>query len=276
MRIHHLDCGTLHPLGGALIGFPHAVCHCLLLETEDGLVLVDTGIGLADTTAATTRLGRGFVRLMRPRLDQAETAVRRVTALGFRRADVRHIVLTHLDPDHAGGIADFPAATVHVTEPEYLVATGPPTRADQFRYRSPQWSHGPRWRVHPAGDGTDWFGFPGAQEFPAVPGVFLVPLPGHSRGHTGIAIRRDRDDSRDGHERWLLHAGDAYFHHSSLEPGGRTPVGATLFEAAIRTDTRAWRATRERLSALRAEPRLDIISAHDVAEYERWHRQPGG
>ena len=33
---------------------------------------------------------------------------------GFRREDVRHILVTHLDFDHAGGLPDFPDAVVHV------------------------------------------------------------------------------------------------------------------------------------------------------------------
>ncbi|GAA5036220.1 hypothetical protein [Actinopolymorpha pittospori] len=52
MRVHHLNCGTMRPLGGRLIdgrgGFLHRaelVCHCLLVETGDELVLVDTGMG---------------------------------------------------------------------------------------------------------------------------------------------------------------------------------------------------------------------------------------
>ena len=35
-----------------------------------------------------------------------------------------------------------------------------------------------------------------------------MPLVGHSRGHTGIAIHGD--------EGWLLHCGDAYFHHGEV------------------------------------------------------------
>jgi len=33
-------------------------------------------------------------------------------------SDVRHIVLTHLGFDHAGGLDDFPAATVHLLRQE--------------------------------------------------------------------------------------------------------------------------------------------------------------
>ena len=81
MRVHHLNCGTMRPLGGKLIdGRPGVfrratmVCHCLLVETNDGLALVDTGIGLGDI-ANPPRLGRKWVRQTTPKLDPAETAV---------------------------------------------------------------------------------------------------------------------------------------------------------------------------------------------------------
>ena len=52
MRVHHLNCGTFCPAGGAHVdGRSHGltgrlVCHCLLIETDrEGLVLVDTGLG---------------------------------------------------------------------------------------------------------------------------------------------------------------------------------------------------------------------------------------
>src|SRR5438477_8861370 len=55
MRIHHLSCGTMCPFGGRLwdgrtqvLGPAEIVCHCLLIETEVGLVLVDTGFGTRD------------------------------------------------------------------------------------------------------------------------------------------------------------------------------------------------------------------------------------
>ena len=42
MKVHHLNCGTMHPYG-----VPTIVCHVLLVETDNGLVLVDTGYGVA-------------------------------------------------------------------------------------------------------------------------------------------------------------------------------------------------------------------------------------
>ena len=51
-NIHHLHCGTMCPVCGPLFGqnrfTAKVICHCLLLETDQGLVLVDTGLGVQD------------------------------------------------------------------------------------------------------------------------------------------------------------------------------------------------------------------------------------
>ncbi len=148
MRIHHLNTGTMCPIGRRLVNgtgsvFQRArmVCHCLLAETNDGLALVDTGIGLGDI-ATPMRLGRKWVRQTTPRLDPAETAVQQVKALGFSPADVRHILLTHLDRDHAGGVPDFPNAKVHVHRREHDMAVANRIAAPKGRYITEQWQHG--------------------------------------------------------------------------------------------------------------------------------------
>jgi len=74
MRIHHINTGTMCPIGRRLVNgtgsiFQRArmVCHCLLVETNDGLALVDTGIGLGDI-ANPPRLGPKWVWQTTPRL----------------------------------------------------------------------------------------------------------------------------------------------------------------------------------------------------------------
>lgn len=117
MRVHHLNCGTCCPAGGRLFdGHTNAptarlVCHCRLIETDAGLVLVDTGYRARDVAHPRERLAKFFIAPNRPRLAPEETAVAQVRRLGFDPADVRHIVVSHLDFDHAGGIEDFPRAT---------------------------------------------------------------------------------------------------------------------------------------------------------------------
>ena len=108
-RVHHLNCGTLHAPPN-----PPAACHCLLLEDPAGLALVDTGIGLHDVRDPVGRIGRQLIDLAGFQFHEEQTALRQVERRGYRAADVRHVVLTHCDPDHTGGLADFPHARVHL------------------------------------------------------------------------------------------------------------------------------------------------------------------
>jgi len=122
MRIHHLNCGTHCRLGGTIFDgtsrrlFASIPTHCLLIETERGLVLVDTGYGVQDVRHPRSRLSLTWPTVLNVRLREQETALHQIEALGFSARDVRHIVLTHLDFDHAGGLEDFPEARVHVME----------------------------------------------------------------------------------------------------------------------------------------------------------------
>ena len=66
-----------------------------------------------------------------PRLIE-ETAIYQVEKLGFSRNDVRHIILTHLHNDHAGGLRDFPHAKVHVHKLEYEAIQSPKGFKERF------------------------------------------------------------------------------------------------------------------------------------------------
>ncbi|TIC87597.1 MBL fold metallo-hydrolase [Nocardioides sp. GY 10113] len=255
MRVHHLNCGTMNaPLAGRL------VCHVLLLETDaSGLVLVDTGFGLADIAQPRARLGPTGT-LLRPTLDPAEAAATQVEALGFRRDDVRHVVLTHFDLDHIGGLADFPEAAVHVTTAEYDAAVRSPGRRERLRYRAPQWDHGPKIVEHGA-DGEAWLGFSAATELTEIsPGIALVALPGHSRGHACVAVETESG--------WLLHAGDAMFHRGVLD-GTPTPRVLRLFENSIAWSRPRVRQNHERLAELATgHPEVTVFAAHDAVQWE--------
>lgn len=262
MRVHHLNCGTMCPRAGPLVNaLGRLVCHCLLVETEAGLVLVDTGWGTEDVRDPERRLGRGLPLLLRPALDPSETALRQIEGLGFRAQDVRHVIVTHLDPDHAGGLSDFPWATVHLLEDELRAVTSPRRPNEWLRYRKAQWAHGPRWRRYRPG-GAPWFGFESVRDLEGLPPeVLLVPLVGHTRGHTGVAV-----DTGQG---WLLHAGDAYFHERELRRGalGSTP-GLALMQLLDDVDSRARLRNQERLRALARDHggEVRIFCAHDPIE----------
>jgi glyoxylase-like metal-dependent hydrolase (beta-lactamase superfamily II) len=268
MRVHHLNTGTMCPMGqrlvngtGSLFRRARLVCHCLLLERNDGLALVDTGIGL-DDIAEPARLGRRWVRQTAPRLDPAETAVRQIRALGYAQDDVRHVLLTHLDRDHAGGIADFPNAKVHVHRREYEMAVLGRPAAPKGRYVTSQWKHGPEWTLYGEG-GDDWFGFKGVRALgDRESDILMIPLPGHTLGHCGVAVR--------GKEGWLLHAGDSYFFRGQIQQKPQMPLVLGLFQRRVDMDRAARQENQERLRALQTKHghEVTIFNSHDPVHYE--------
>ncbi|MEU2156943.1 MBL fold metallo-hydrolase [Streptomyces sp. NPDC019396] len=255
LTVHHLDCAPMRPLGGIPL-----VSHCLLIATGSGLVLVDTGLGAAEVSDP-RRLGGLFRHTMRPELDLSRTAAHQVRALGYDPYDVQDIVLTHLDLDHAGGLADFPHARVHVMADEYRSAMRRDTRLEANRYLPSQWAHGVDWVVHDTAD-SNWFGFQASRVMRA-PDILLVPLPGHTRGHCAVAVQQQNH--------WLLHAGDAYFFHGEIDlRRPRCPRPLALHQRMGADDHRLRLEQLERLIALRrAYPRLiRIFSSHDAQEFD--------
>ncbi len=71
----------------------------------------------------------------------------------------------------------------------------------ELGYDPAHWAHDPKWVLHDRIDG-DWFGFEHIHIIDGlVPEILLVPLPGHTRGHCGVAIETPSG--------WLFQCGDA-------------------------------------------------------------------
>lgn len=280
MRVHHMNCVTACPLGGYLMdGMSEdklrgrLSSHCLLLETAESLVLIDTGYGLRDVHSPRSRLAKTFLALVRPELREEMTAVRQIEALGFSARDVRHIVLSHLDFDHAGGLDDFPEATVHMLSAEVESAMAQRTLLDRMRYRPEQWSTRDQWRRYVSTSGDRWYGFEVVRELGLGPDVLMVPLIGHTLGHAGVAVRSDTG--------WLLYAADAYFYHAEMDPvRPRCTPGLTAYQTMMEKDRRLRLLNQDRLRALRRDfsGEVSLFCAHDIREYEQWsgrsHREP--
>ncbi|WP_375001235.1 MBL fold metallo-hydrolase [Aeromicrobium sp. CTD01-1L150] len=253
MRIEHLVAGVLNP-----VSMPGTPAHVLLVHTDDGLILIDTGFGTADVLDPVTRIGP-IRRLLRPELDLRHTLVHQLRERGHTPGDVTHIVLTHLDLDHCGGLSDFPDAQVHTTADEHAAAVTAPDTLDKRRYRPAQLAHGPRFTLH-EGRGDEWrFGLTGHQ---VLPGVTIVPMPGHTRGHAAVAV-----ESATG---TVIHAGDATFDASTI--GDHSPQGRPLrrlqtvraFEQVVGRDRRRIRANHRELRRLATLPDVLVVPAHDA------------
>jgi glyoxylase-like metal-dependent hydrolase (beta-lactamase superfamily II) len=269
MRVHHLNCGSMaeiEPVDGpdSPLSPARVVCHCLLVETESsGLVLVESGLGTNDVRRPGDTLGEEWMSYAAPVLDLEETALHQIRRLGHSPQDVRHIVLTHLDRDHAGGISDFPQATIHVHKSEYEAGTAP---GSPDRYRAAQLAHAPRWATYTTDQGDPWFGFDAVRSLDGLPPeILLVPLGGHTEGHSAVAVH-------DG-ERWLLHAGDAYFYHGEVDPD--SPRSHPLLDfvqlgAEVDRPLRLGNHARLRELVRLHGDEVEVFSAHDPWELQRY------
>lgn len=130
------------------------------VETDEGLVLVDTGIA---------RAARPVLRFLR--------------RLGHAPADVRHIVVTHCDIDHIGGAAALRAATgatlaIHADDAAVLAGRTPPVKGGQaMRVIVRLAGFAPVAPDRLLADGD------------VVAGLRVVHVPGHTEG--SIALVRD-------------------------------------------------------------------------------------
>jgi len=131
------------------------------------------------------------------------TALHQIKALGLDPKNLKHIICSHLDPDHIGGLADFPWATVHVSHEEYTTfASG------HERYLPQQLAHQPKLQLYASNDAS-WFGLPARKltlEFETE--IYLIPLFGHTLGHCGVALKVN--------DKWIFYTGDAYYLRAEL------------------------------------------------------------
>lgn len=199
-QCHALDAGSQRLDGGAMFGvvpkplwekripadarnrIPLAL-RCLLIEHDDGPVLIDTGIGNKESEKFRGIYGVDNAGAGGPtRLEDA------LAAVGVLPADVRWVINTHLHFDHAGGntyVAEpggaaglaFPGARYVVQRNELAFARRPNERT-QASYLPPNFE--------PVAAADRWHLVHGETEL--LPGIRLLPTPGHVPHHQSVVI----------------------------------------------------------------------------------------
>jgi glyoxylase-like metal-dependent hydrolase (beta-lactamase superfamily II) len=202
-RVHALEAGTQRLDGGAMFGvvpkplwerripadernrIPLAL-RCLLVETRDALVLIETGLGNKED--AKFRDIYGVDNAASPGSGAPDRLQEAVRLAGFSPEDVAVVVNTHLHFDHAGGNTfrdaegavrlSFPSARYHVQRGEW------------------DWAHRANERTQasylpdnfvPVMEAGRLELVEGAVEI--VPGIATLPTPGHCPFHQSVLVR---------------------------------------------------------------------------------------
>jgi glyoxylase-like metal-dependent hydrolase (beta-lactamase superfamily II) len=150
---------------------------CLLVEHDDGLVLVDTGVGDKDDAKFREIYG---IQSVAP--DGSLLLLAALAALGHTPADIRWVVNTHLHFDHAGGDTIRAAGELRPTFPRarYVVQRG----ELEFARHTNERTAGSYVAQNFAG--IDFQLVDGAVEL--LPGIRCLPTPGHVPFHQSILI----------------------------------------------------------------------------------------
>jgi glyoxylase-like metal-dependent hydrolase (beta-lactamase superfamily II) len=202
-RMHALDAGSQKLDGGAMFGvvpkplwqkripaddrnrIPLAL-RCLLVETPDALVLIDNGVGNKENQKFRDIYGiENDAEGDRPtRLEDA------ITAAGFAIDDIDIVIDTHLHFDHAGGNTYVDGdGRVHLSFPraKYIVQRG-----------EWEWAHSRNERISASylPHNFDPVEAAGRFEFvdgeaEIVPGVGVLPTPGHTPHHQSVIMRSE-------------------------------------------------------------------------------------
>jgi len=150
-------------------------------------------------------------------------------------------------------LSNFPHARVHVYRPEYEAAMHPRGLMGPF-YIQQHWVHEPQWVIHDLA-GEKWFDF---DAIPVFDDVWLIPLPGHTAGHCGVAIKSGNG--------WLFHCGDAaspFYAPSDPNQSSDKPI-PWLVKGLIGTH-----APRLRRFAQNHSVNIRLISGHDIDSYRK-------
>lgn len=244
--LHHLNCVKIvSPVNDNVSG------HCILIEEPQAMALIDTGIGLLDIQNPEERIGQQLIDMVGYHFDTEMTAIRQIEKMGLDPKKITDCVISHLDNDHIGGLADFPDSVVHVGLEEYEnYQSGNP------RYLKQPLAHNPEIRTYAETDKT-WFGFKARKVNTSLKTeIYLIPLPGHTLGHCGVAIQNQ--------EHWLFYIGDAYYLRLELHNTNH-PVNELAKMRADDNDLRIQTVDRIRQFMIN-HPEIPVFGYHDIEE----------
>lgn len=148
----------------------------LFQHSSGARVLFDTGY--APNTAAAGWKAWLYSRLLPPVVAPDDLIGYQLRADKIHPASITHVVLSHLHPDHIGGVRHFPEATFYLGEGALETLRAPKLKEGFFPGLLPQWF----WQAPQVGVGAAGLDLFGDGSYR------IVPLPGHARGQVGAVV----------------------------------------------------------------------------------------
>ncbi|MEJ2884995.1 N-acyl homoserine lactonase family protein [Actinomycetospora aeridis] len=233
-------------LDGAAPGPVELVVPTFLVEHDDGLVLVDTGLApeaAEDPVAVYGEELGGKVRMTpEQRLD------RQLERAGVAPGDVTHVVVSHVHFDHTGGLR-------HVPHARFLLGAGDRGAVDGSDADVAALA---RTRDIDPVRGGDWAFLDGDHDVFGDGAVVVLAMPGHTPGNSSVLVRLP-------HGPLLLSCDTAHLHEALERPA---PMAADM----VRADALA---SLHRLIGLAATLDAPVWVTHDPADWERRERFSG-
>jgi N-acyl homoserine lactone hydrolase len=171
-RLYVIDCGWAHATDQSLwspgvgSGVPIDFSdNCYLIHHgSEGYVLWDTGI-----TDRLVALPNGVtVPALRQTWHRTQALLASLAAIGVKPADVRYVAISHVHPDHAGNVDEFPDATLIIQKAEWDYATTLPQKPFSLEHKT-QLIEGDKDLF---GDGS----------------LTMLSTPGHTPGHQSLLV----------------------------------------------------------------------------------------
>jgi glyoxylase-like metal-dependent hydrolase (beta-lactamase superfamily II) len=153
--------------------------NCLLIETPEGNVLIDTGIG--------DKLKDRFKEIYK--MDRDITFVESLNRMGFKPENIDFVINTHLHFDHCGGntikkdgklIPTFPNAKYIVQKQEWSEATDSNERTKASYLKE---------NFMPVKESGQLMLVDGNYE--VLPGIKVIMTNGHTKGHQSVIIESE-------------------------------------------------------------------------------------
>jgi glyoxylase-like metal-dependent hydrolase (beta-lactamase superfamily II) len=209
------DEGRLAKLKGFGLGVPKdqwvtAPIQCFLVEHPGaGPILIDTGFHASVAVKPRSNLGMfGTVLYRDIDMRPEQSASAQLRERGIEPSSVGTVIMTHLHPDHASAIVDYPDATFLVSSAEWEAAS---TGGQRDGYVKRQFDHGFDYRLvdFDSNEANSFSGFARSFDVFGDGSVHIVFTPGHTLGHMSVVLRTAKGE--------VFVAGDAIFMQRTLD-----------------------------------------------------------